>query len=126
VADALLPFLSQEEIEGLVARLIDHFRAGGDLIFNGYPGMAQWVAKLVPSSLKRIAEIERSRTFTDPHVPEKWHPKLRLAEEVLLARDPEAAADIDRFPFLMRVMSRPAALTDGLARVGARVLHYQF
>ena len=59
-------------------------------------------------------------------MPESWHPKLKLVEEVLLARDPEAAADIDRFPFLMRMMSRPAALTPGLARIGARVLHYRF
>jgi O-methyltransferase involved in polyketide biosynthesis len=125
VAEAVFPFLSQEEIESLVGRLIDHFPSG-DLIFNGYPGMAQWVAKLVPSSLKGIVEIERSKTFTDPRVPERWHPRLKLAEEVLLARDPESAQDIDRFPFLMRIMSRPAALTPGLARIGARVLRYSF
>jgi O-methyltransferase involved in polyketide biosynthesis len=124
VAEALLPFLSQEEILVLVRRLIGHFPSG-DLIFNGYPASAQRAAKFAPA-LKGVVSLERSATFTDPHVPEGWHPRLKLVEEVLLARDPESARDMDRFPFLMRVMSRPFALTPGLARLGARVLHYRF
>jgi O-methyltransferase involved in polyketide biosynthesis len=124
VAEALLPFLSHNEILSLVRRLIEHFPSG-DLIFNGYPASAQRLAKRAPA-LKGVVAIERSEAFTDPHVPESWHPQLKLVEEVLLARDPESARDVDKFPFLMRMMTRPFALTAGLARFGARVLHYRF
>jgi methyltransferase (TIGR00027 family) len=128
VAEGVLPFLSHEEIVVLLDLLIGHFPSG-DLVFNGYPGFTNWAAKwmlrFVPA-LRDVALQVRSKAFDDPHEPERWDARLRLVEEVLLVRDPEAAKDIERFPFLLRVTSRPFALTTRLARTGPRILHYRF
>lgn len=124
VMEAVLPFLSHEEIVTLFDLVISHFPSG-DVIFNGYPGFSQRWAKFSPA-LKGIVAAERSETFTDPRVPESWHPRLKLVEEVLLSRDPESTKDLKNFPFLLRILSRPASLTPSLARIGPRVLHYRF
>jgi hypothetical protein len=73
-----------------------------------------------------IVQAQRSEVFNDLHPPERRDPRLKLVEEVLLTRDPRSAEDINRFPFLMRITSRPFTRTTGLTRTGPRVLHYRF
>jgi O-methyltransferase involved in polyketide biosynthesis len=113
VAEALPPFLPPAEVLALIRRLIEPF-PGGDLVLNGAQRVAKFAPALKVSSRWTVPPVHRSARARNPA------PRLKLVEEVLRARD------FDRFPFLLRVLSRPFARTPGLARFGARVLHCRF
>jgi O-methyltransferase involved in polyketide biosynthesis len=59
---------------------------------------------------------------TDPHEPQRWEPRLRLAQELLLTRQPEVAA----YPPALRLWTRLAALSTAVSRRGTTVLRYRF
>jgi hypothetical protein len=69
-----------------------------------------------------IADVAVNPGFDDPRAPERWEPRLRLVEEILLARAPEVAA----FPPLLRFVTRLVARSTALSRRGTSVLRYRF
>lgn len=119
VADGLLPFLAQDEIETLFRRLTGHF-GRGELAFNGYHPSLVGLARWSPST-RGIAALTRSAPFADPHEPEHWDPRLRLVEETSLAHVPEVAL----FPPVLRAATRLAGRSAVLSR-SARILRYRF
>ncbi|GAA2632472.1 class I SAM-dependent methyltransferase [Actinomadura fulvescens] len=119
VADGLLPFLAQEEIEALVDRLTRHFRTG-ELAFNGYHPRIAGLARYLPA-MKRTAALTRSVPFADPYEPESWNARVRFVEETSLAHVPEVAL----FPPAIRLGTRLAGRSSTLSR-SSRVLRYRF
>jgi O-methyltransferase involved in polyketide biosynthesis len=120
VADGLLAFLTQEDMISLLNRLTSHFPSG-EVAFNGYSRFAIWAAKHYHGTYS-VADLIKSPGFDDPHKPERWNPRLRLVEEILLTREPEVA----EFPPALRLVTRLAAYSTALSRRGTTVLHYRF
>jgi O-methyltransferase involved in polyketide biosynthesis len=120
VADGLLAFLTQEEMVSLLNRLTDHF-PGGEVAFNGYSRFAIWAAKHYHGT-QSVADLIKSPGFDDPREPERWDLDLKLVEEILLTREPEAA----EFPLALRLITRLAARSTAWSRRGTTVLHYCF
>jgi O-methyltransferase involved in polyketide biosynthesis len=120
VADGLIAFLSEEEMISLVSRLISHFPSG-EIAFNGYSTFAVWAQKHLPAA-ESIKGVTKFPGFNDPRHPERWHPKLKLAQEILCTREPEVA----EFPPVLRLMNRLAAASAPLSRRGNTVLVYRF
>ncbi|KAB2340994.1 class I SAM-dependent methyltransferase [Actinomadura rudentiformis] len=119
VADGLLPFLTQGEIQALVNRLTGHFRAG-ELAFNGDHPSVAGLARYLPA-MKKTAALMRSAPFADPREPESWAPRMRLIQETSLAHVPEVAL----FPPAIRLGARIAGRSSTLSR-SVRVLRYRF
>jgi O-methyltransferase involved in polyketide biosynthesis len=120
VADGLLAFLAREEMVSLLRRLTGHFPFG-EVAFNGYTRFAIWAAKHYHGT-QSVAELIKSAGFDDPREPERWDPRLRLVEEILLTRAPEVAY----FPPVLRLANRLAAHSAALSRRGTTSLHYRF
>jgi O-methyltransferase involved in polyketide biosynthesis len=120
VADGLLAFLTQDDMISLLNRLISHFPSG-EVTFNGYTRFAIWAAKHYHGT-QSVADLIRSPGFDDPHEPERWNPRLKLVEEILLTREPEVA----EFPLALRLFTRLAAHSAAWSRRGTTVLHYRF
>jgi O-methyltransferase involved in polyketide biosynthesis len=120
VADGLMAFLALDEMRSLLNRLIGHF-PGGEIAFNSYTRFAIWAAKHSHGT-RSVADLVKSRGFDDPREPERWNPKLKLINEILLCREPEVA----EFPRSLRLYNRLLALTTGLSRKGTIVLRYRF
>ncbi|SEN66040.1 class I SAM-dependent methyltransferase [Nonomuraea pusilla] len=120
VADGLIAFLSEQEMISLVGRIIDHFPSG-EIAFNGYSTFAVRMQKIVPVA-KVIREVTKFPGFNDPKTPERWHPKLKLAREILCTREPE----VDRFPPFLRLMNRMSAPSAAVSRLGNTILVYRF
>lgn len=120
VADGLLAFLAQDDMIALLDRLIAHFPSG-EIAFNGYSRFAIWAAKHYHGT-QSVADLIKSPGFDDPREPEKWNPRLTLAREILLTREPEVAA----FPFALREFTRLSAHSAAWSRKGTTVLHYRF
>jgi O-methyltransferase involved in polyketide biosynthesis len=120
VADGLLAFLTQEDMISLLNRLTSHFPSG-EVAFNGYSRFAIWAAKHYHGT-QSVADLIKSPGFDDPREPERWNPRLKLLEEILLTREPEVA----EFPRALRVFTRLAAHSAALSRRGTTVLHYRF
>lgn len=89
VADGLLAFLAQDAFVTLLHRLVDHFPSG-EIAFNGYTRFHTWVLKRYRGTAS-IADVVANPGFDDPHEPERREPGLRLAQEVLMTREPEVA-----------------------------------
>ncbi|GAA1594031.1 class I SAM-dependent methyltransferase [Kribbella hippodromi] len=120
VADGLVAFLGQDDLVGLLNRLISHF-PGGDIAFNGYTRFHVWAIKRYKGAAS-IADLVINPGFDDPHAPEQWAPGLHLREEIFLTRAPEIAT----YPLAIRLFTRFAALSEGFSRRGTTVLHYTF
>ncbi len=120
VADGLMAFLEQEDFVALLRRLTAHF-PHGEIAFNGYSTFAIWAAKHYHGT-QSVAPLIKSPGFDDPHEPERWVPKLKLAREILLTREPEVA----KFPPALRAFTRFAAHFVGWSRRGTTVLQYRF
>jgi O-methyltransferase involved in polyketide biosynthesis len=120
VADGLMAFLTPDDMITLVNRLVGHFPSG-ELAFNGYSRFAIWAARHYHGT-QSVADLIRSPGFDDPHQPERWNPRLRLVNEILLTREPEVAA----FPPALRRFTRLAARSAAVSRRGTTVLHYRF
>jgi O-methyltransferase involved in polyketide biosynthesis len=120
VADGVVAFLPQEAFVSLLRRLVDHFPSG-EIAFNGYTRFHVWVLKRYRGTAS-IADVVANPGFDDPRDPERWEPRLRLAEEILLTREPEVAA----YPPALRLLTRLAARSTALSRRGTTVLRYRF
>jgi O-methyltransferase involved in polyketide biosynthesis len=120
VADGLVAFLAQDAFVTLLQRLVDHFPSG-EIAFNGYTRFHTWVLKRYRGTAS-IADGVVNPGFDDPRDPERWEPRLRLAEEILLTREPEVAA----YPPAIRLITRLAARSTALSRRGTTVLRYRF
>jgi hypothetical protein len=53
---------------------------------DAIPTNAIWAAKHYHGT-QSVADLIRSPGFDDPHQPERWNPRLRLVEEILLTRE---------------------------------------
>jgi O-methyltransferase involved in polyketide biosynthesis len=120
VADGLMGFLTQAEMESLWNRLVSHFPSG-ELVFNSYTRFAVWLARHAPGTTS-VANMIKFPGMDDPRAPEAWNPKLRLVREILLSREPEVA----EFPPFWRWYHRMAARSTGWSRKGTIVLNYRF
>lgn len=120
VADGLMGFLTQDEMETLWNRLVSHFPSG-ELVFNSYTRFAVWLARHAPGT-KSVAELIKFPGMDDPREPERWNPRLTLVREILLSREPEVA----QFPPAWRRYHRMAARSTTWSRTGTIVLHYRF
>jgi O-methyltransferase involved in polyketide biosynthesis len=120
VADGLLAFLAQEDMISLLNRLTGHFPSG-EVAFNGYSRFAIWAAKHYHGT-QSVADLIKSPGFDDPREPERWDPRLKLVEQILLTREPEVA----EFPLALRLITRLAAHSAAWSRRGTTVLHYRF
>lgn len=120
VADGLMGFLTQDELETLWNRLIAHFPSG-ELVFNSYTRSAVWLARHAPGTAS-VADLVKFPGMDDPRAAESWNPKLRLVREILLSREPEVA----QFPPFWRWYHRLAARSLTWSRKGTIVLHYRF
>lgn len=120
VADGLIAFLAQDALVTLLHRLVDHFPSG-EIAFNGYTRFHVWALKRYRGTAS-IADVVANPGFDDPHDPERWEPRLQLAEEILLTREPEVAA----YPAAIRLLTRLAAHSTALSRRGTTVLRYRF
>ena len=120
VADGLLAFLTPDDMITLLNRLIDHF-PGGEVAFNGYSRFAIWAARHYHGT-QSVAGLLKSPGFDDPHEPERWNPRLRLVDEILLTREPEVA----QFPPALRWFTRLSAHSTAWSRRGTTVLRYRF
>jgi O-methyltransferase involved in polyketide biosynthesis len=89
VADGLMAFLTPDDMIALLNRLTDHFPSG-EVALNGYSRFAIWAAKHYHGT-QSVADLIRSPGFDDPREPERWNPKLKLVNEILLTREPEVA-----------------------------------
>ncbi|MBB5085155.1 class I SAM-dependent methyltransferase [Nonomuraea endophytica] len=119
VAEGVLPFMPGDTFQRLTRRLTSHL-ASGALVLNGYTRFAGWSMRFHPA-MKTLG-ISGGEGFDDPREPERWNAGLRLVEEIFLTRVPE----VDSFPQPLRAITRLTALSDGLSRQGARILHYRF
>jgi O-methyltransferase involved in polyketide biosynthesis len=120
VADGMMAFLSQDELESLWNRLINHFPSG-EIVFNSYTRFAIWIAQHARGT-KSVADLVKFPGMDDPRAPEGWNPKLRLVREIMLSREPEVA----EFPPGWRAYHRLAAHSTAWSRTGTIVLHYRF
>ncbi|HEU0191559.1 MAG TPA: class I SAM-dependent methyltransferase [Mycobacterium sp.] len=124
IADGLFAFMRVQLIVELFGQITDHFRAG-ELAFNDYGrvGRVSWAAmKAAPRGMFAvIGRVWANPGFADAHVPETWHPQLRLIEEASLTHAPE----VDLFPRRARALTRLAGRTAAGARK-ARILRYGF
>jgi O-methyltransferase involved in polyketide biosynthesis len=120
VADGLIAFLAQDAFVTLLHRLVDHFPSG-EIAFNGYTRFHMWVLKRYRGTAS-IADVVANPGFDDPHDPERWEPRLRLAQEILLTREPEVA----EYPPALRLITRLAAHSTAISRRGTTVLRYRF
>ena len=120
VADGLVAFLAQDAFLTLLHRLVDHFPSG-EIAFNGYTRFHMWVLKRYRGTAS-IADVVANPGFDDPHEPERWEPRLELAQEILMTREPEVAA----YPPALRLWTRLAAHSTALSRRGTTVLRYRF
>ncbi|MBW9095691.1 class I SAM-dependent methyltransferase [Microbacterium jejuense] len=90
VADGFFPFLRPDDSAAVVHRLIDH-APEGELLMNGYTTLAQRLMPRVRAIRDLGIDISGGTAFDDPHVPEQWHPRLRLVERIMLSRSPYVA-----------------------------------
>ncbi|HET6391754.1 MAG TPA: class I SAM-dependent methyltransferase [Blastococcus sp.] len=119
-ADGLMGFLAQDELVSLLDRLIAHFPRG-ELIFNGYTRFTIWVARHAPGT-RSVADQVRFPGMDDPREPERWNPRLKLVEEMLISRQPEIA----QFPRVLRTYYRLQSHSTWWSRKGTLILHYRF
>ncbi|MBA0048666.1 class I SAM-dependent methyltransferase [Mycobacteroides sp. LB1] len=123
IADGLFAFLTKEQIIAAMRAITDHFPSG-QLAFNDYGRMAigVWISKLFPQKMfKKVNQLRGFEGYNDPRTPERWNPRLRLAEEFSLVDAPE----VELFPTWVRISSRMARYSESMRR-SARILRFSF
>ena len=120
VADGLMGFLSQDELMGLLDRLVSHFPSG-ELVFNSYTKFAVFAARHSRGT-RSVADLIKFPGVDDPRDFERWNPKLQLIKEILISREPEVA----QFPKALRLYYQAQARSTSWSRKGTIVLHYRF
>jgi O-methyltransferase involved in polyketide biosynthesis len=97
LADGFFPFLTPEASRQVVHRLVDR-APSGELIMNGYTTLARSLMPHVRAIRNLGIDTAGGTAFDDPHEPENWHPRIRLAERTMLSRSPY----VDRMPLGVR------------------------
>jgi O-methyltransferase involved in polyketide biosynthesis len=124
VADGLMAWLSEGQTRSLLNRLTEHFHSG-EVAFNeyGHPGRLEAsVARRYGPAMLRAAFFASSYVgFDDPHLPERWNPRLTLVEETSTMRAPEVAL----LPPIMRIVFR-LSMSSKRAFRKTRILRYRF
>ena len=120
VADGLMAFLSEDEMITLLDRLTRHFPSG-EIAFNGYTKFAIWAAGHYRGT-QSVAGLLKSPSYFDTHEAAPWIPKLTLAREILLTREPEVA----QFPVALRLFTQLSSHSTAWSRKGTTVLQYRF
>ena len=124
VADGLMAWLSEGQTRSLLNRLTEHFHSG-EVAFNeyGHPGRLEAsVARRYGPAMLRAAFFASSYVgFDDPHLPERWNPRLTLVEETSTTRAPEVAL----LPPVMRTVFR-LSMSSKRAFRKTRILRYRF
>lgn len=121
VADGLLLFLAQNDLEALLRRLVAHFPSG-EVAFNPYTTYAVRTFKRA-RAMRVIAPGIANPGLNDPRQVEDWARGLRLVDETFLTRSPEVA----ELPLPRRWASRLAATSPRLSRIASGVvLRYRF
>jgi O-methyltransferase involved in polyketide biosynthesis len=122
LADGFFPFLPPEASAELVHRLVDR-APSGELVMNGYTTLARSLMPRVKAIRDLGIDTAGGTAFDDPHEPEHWHPRLRLAERTMLSR----SAYVDRMPRGVRAGIRVMDAFPGLAeRSDLGVLRFTF
>jgi O-methyltransferase involved in polyketide biosynthesis len=123
VAEGLLPYLAEDEVPRLLARLTGHLPAG-ELAFDAYTPLGLWLISLQPSVRATGAKLRWA--IDDPRDLERQVPGLQLATEL------RAYAGESYDPRQIARMSLGARLTiqffeaiPALAKMG-RILRYRF
>ncbi|MBM7861588.1 class I SAM-dependent methyltransferase [Lentzea nigeriaca] len=125
VGDGLVAWLSNGEIEALLKRLVAHFHAG-EIAFNDYGRqqgrLNRWIGEHYGPPMMRAALRETPYVgFDDPHLPERWDARLKLAEEASTMLTPE----VDMLPLMMRTVIKMSRRSEKAIRK-TRVLRYRF
>ncbi|WP_345802234.1 class I SAM-dependent methyltransferase [Microbacterium sp. AZCO] len=122
LADGFFPFLAERDAEHLVHRLVEH-APHGELVMNGYTTLARTLMPRVRAIRDLGIDTAGGTAFDDPHEPEKWHPRLRLADRTMLSRSPY----VDRMPRGLRAAIAVMNAFPGLAeRSDLGVLRFTF
>jgi O-methyltransferase involved in polyketide biosynthesis len=120
IADGLLAFVPEPVIVGLFRRIPEYF-GSGEIAINDYGRVSRLSIAAMKVVFSTVGSQWAYRGFADPHVPERWSPRLRLVEETSLSQAPE----VDRYPAAARVSTRLMGATRSGARA-ARILRYRF
>lgn len=122
LADGFFPFLPPGASARLVHRLVDH-APRGELLMNGYTTLARSLMSRVKAISNLGIDTAAGTAFNDPHEPESWHPRLQLAERVMLSRSPYAAKMPRGLRIAIRIMGAFPRLAD---RSDLGVLRFTF
>ncbi|MGN6128063.1 MAG: class I SAM-dependent methyltransferase [Humibacter sp.] len=122
VADGFFPFLRPDDSAALVHRLVEH-APQGELVMNGYTTLARRLMPRVRAIRDLRIDVGEGTAFDDPRAPEQWHPRLKLAERIMLSRSPYVA----KTPATLRAAVRAMNLFPSLAdRSDLGVLRLRF
>lgn len=123
VAEGLLPYLPEEEVLLLLARLVRHCRSG-EIVFDAYSPLGLKLIALQPSIEATGAVLHWS--LDDPLELERQVPGLERVTE-LTAYDPDGydAAQIARMSWPARFAMQFFSLIPPLSRIGL-LLRYRF
>jgi O-methyltransferase involved in polyketide biosynthesis len=118
IAEGLLPYLPEDEVPRLFARVVGHFPSG-EVAFDGYSRLG--VRMLRNNRMIKATGASLHWGIDDPQELVRQVPSLRLVEERAIY-DP---AQMRRMSFPARVMIRLFLLVPALKRIG-RLLRYRF
>lgn len=123
VADGVVSLLSEAESSQLLTGLSDHFRAGGEFVFNAYTKL---VARLMGSvGVLRAVGLPkgyRGFGFDDPRALERLAPRMTFMEERTGVQAPEVAD----LPWVTRITAKLFAHWRAQARRGVWILRYRW
>ncbi|MDU0293545.1 class I SAM-dependent methyltransferase [Saccharothrix longispora] len=118
VAEGLTMYLTEEDVRGLVRRVVDRF-TGGELLFDAYGSFGIRLQGFVPA-VRRAGAVLRWG-LDDPAVVEAWAPGLTCVDALRSVELP----DIALMPASARVPLRVMARLPGFRDAG-RVLRFRF
>jgi O-methyltransferase involved in polyketide biosynthesis len=118
VFEGLSMYLTEDEVRGLVRRVVGRFPAG-ELLFDVYGSMGIRLQKLVPAV--RNAGATMHWGLDDPAVVSGWADGLTCVDAVRSVELPQIATE----PLHARLPLRIMALVPGFKDVG-RILRYRF
>lgn len=122
LADGFFPFLSPDSSANLIRRLVDRVPSG-ELLMNGYTTLARSLMPRVKAIRDLGIDTAAGTAFDDPHELESWHPRLHLAERVMLSRSQYVAKMPRGLRTAIRIMGAFPQLAD---RSDLGVLRFTF
>jgi O-methyltransferase involved in polyketide biosynthesis len=122
VGDGFFPFLHAEQSAQLVHRVVAQ-SPSGELLMNGYTTLARNLMPRVRAIRDLNLDITSGTAFDDPREPERWHPRLKLAERLMLTHSPY----VKQMPLTLRASIKVMGWLPSLAdRSDLGVLRYVF